>query len=207
MGRNCESRFSRLFYKQEGTPMQENNNEKSALEQGAQLAKDAAAVGKIAKQVASGNAVGAAITAVQNPDLIKKVVCFLLAWVMLIVCCLCSIPNMIWDAAEQVRDSLEETVDTMRAANEDAAEAVADSAYFLFYGTSDGHEGLTGIVTALPRVVDSVFEVAKLGWELFTTGEISDESKENLSESTKMLVSTIYGEDDDAQEKYYTRTR
>ena len=183
--------------------MQENNNEKSALEQGAQLAKDAAAVGKIAKQVASGNAVGAAITAVQNPDLIKKVVCFLLAWVMLIVCCLCSIPNMIWDAAEQVRDSLEETVDTMRAANEDAAEAVADSAYFLFYGTSDGHEGLTGIVTALPRVVDSVVEVAKLGWELFTTGEISDESKENLSESTKMLVSTIYGEDDDAQEKYY----
>ena len=207
MGRNCESRFSRLFYKQEGTPMQENNNEKSALEQGAQLAKDAAAVGKIAKQVASGNAVGAAITAVQNPDLIKKVVCFLLAWVMLIVCCLCSIPNMIWDAAEQVRDSLEETVDTMRAANEDAAEAVADSAYFLFYGTSDGHEGLTGIVTALPRVVDSVFEVAKLGWELFTTGEISDESKENLSESTKMLVSTIYGEDDDAQEKYYNEAK
>ncbi len=163
--------------------------EKNALQVGADVARDAATVAKIAAQAASGNVAGAAVTAIKNASLLKKAFCAFLAIVLLITCCICSVPNMIWEAAEQTKDSVSAMV-------ENATETAANNIYFVFYGTSDGHEGLTGILSALPRALDTLLDVAKAGWEFFTTGEISDESRSQMSESTQLLINKVYSDED-----------
>lgn len=176
--------------------MQNQENEQSALQVAAQTAKDAAALAKMTAQAASGNAVGAAVTAAQNLSLLKRGLALLLAIVTLITCCLCAVPNMIWEAAEQSKELIQEAADDI----EDTTELIGNSIYYVFYGTSDGHEGLSGILSALPRTVDTLLGIFHAGWSFFTTGEISDEVKESMSASTQVLVEQIYH---GSQDRYY----
>ena len=97
-------------------------NEKNAFQMAADTARDAKAATKIAAQAASGNIVGAAITTIRNPELVKKVVCIFLVFNFLIVGCLFAIPSMLWEAAESV-------VSTVSAGAENAAEAAENRIY------------------------------------------------------------------------------
>lgn len=167
--------------------MQEQNNQANAMQVAAQTAKDASDVAKIAKQAATGNAAGATVTLLGNGSLMKKFFCVVLAIVMLITCCVCSVPNMVWEAAESSKNVIVEQ-----------AASAGNAAYFIFYGTSDGHEGLTGILTALPRAIDMVMEIASAWWSIFT-GDFDDATISEMSEGTQMLLNQIYTD----QDKYY----
>ena len=136
------------------------------------VARDARAVAKIAAQAASGNVTGAAIETVKNPQLIKAAVSIILALVILLTCCLYAVPSMIWEATENVVGQAE-----------DVLEGAGDNIYYLFYGSGDGHEGLTGILETLNEQLNPIeitLNFAKAGWELITDGGISEDTKNSL---------------------------
>ncbi len=185
----------------------ENNNGSMSMSDqivntAADVSKIAMNTTKIAAKAASGNVAGAAATALTNSKILKSLLCLLLAFTLLVTSCLHAVPNMIWEAAEQTRDVIRD----FNADIEDTEEAIAGSSYYIFYGSSDGHEGLTGILTAIPRTAETLLGIAKAGWEFFTSGEISDESKQSMSESTKALVEQLYG-GDSGNEKYVNEAK
>lgn len=163
-------------------------NEKNAFQMAADTVRDAKAATKIATQAASGNIVGAAITTIRNPELVKKVVCIFLAFNLLVVGCLFAIPSMLWEAAESV-------VSTVSAGAEDAAEAAENRIYYVFYGSSDGHEGLTGILTALNREYNPfsiISNVVAAGWEYLTDGQVSAGTEAGLPIVFQDMLDTLY---------------
>ena len=178
---------------------QQQNN--SGYQFARNTAKDAAAVAKIASQAASGNVAGAAVTALKNPQTVKRVLCGILAFHMLLLMCICAVPHMVWESAEQTFGMIADNAKAVAGGAEDAWESMVDYRYYFFYGSSDGHEGLTGILTALPRAVDRLMDIVKIGWSFLSGDEISGVSKD-----TQDLVEKLYS-DDKGQDNYYTEAK
>lgn len=170
--------------------------QKGAVQVGADAVRNARALSDIAKNVASGNYVGAAVKALSNPQLLKGIACLLLAFFMLICCCLFAVPSMIWEAAQAIATSIYVSFET-------ATEAVSDSIYYVLYGSGDGHEGLTPILEGLGTVINPLGMIANMavaGWEWFIHGEISDETMDGLPTVVQGILDSVYGGDSGEEE-------
>lgn len=83
--------------------MADNQQQQSnAFQMAADVARDAKAISKIAAKAATGNVAGAAVDTLLNSQLMKRVLCGILASLFLITCCLYAIPTMIWEAVQNV---------------------------------------------------------------------------------------------------------
>lgn len=166
-----------------------NAPQKGAIQVGAETARSAKALADIAKNVASGNYVGAAIKAATNPQLLKAIACILLSFLMLICCCLFAVPSMIWESAQSIATSLYVSIET-------AAEATTDSVYYALYGSGDGHEGLTPLLEEVNKTFNPfnlIANMAVAGWELFVTGSVSEETMGELPSVVQGIIDSIYG--------------
>ncbi len=83
-----------------------------AIKMGKDTARAAKTITKIASQLAAGNVAGAAISAIKDPETIKKVAKVvlvpILAFVLIIVCLLYALPTVIYEAAESYYSELKE---------------------------------------------------------------------------------------------------
>lgn len=164
------------------------------------VAHDAKAIRKIAAQAASGNMVGATVTTITNPRILKSIVALILSFFMLLTCCLYAIPNMVWEATENVVGQAE-----------DVLESTSNNVYYLFYGSGDGHQGLTGILETLNEQLNPIeitLNFAQAGWELITEGGISEDTSNSLPVIVQGVLS-IYSDTSDYYDEvsaalYYT---
>ena len=183
--------FGREEIKEAQRPNQQKTQAPNAVRIASNVAHDAKAVRKIAAQAASGNVVGAAVTTVTNPRILKSIVAIILSFFLLLTCCLYAVPNMVWEATQNVVGQVEDVV-----------ESTENNIYYVFYGSGDGHEGLTGVLQTLGDNFNP-FEItvgfARAGWEIIMNGEVSDETMDTLPDIVQGVIDSIYSD----ESKYY----
>lgn len=172
--------------------MADNQQQQSnAFQMAADVARDAKAISKIAAKAATGNVAGAAVDTLLNPQLMKRVLCGILASLFLITCCLYAIPTMIWEAVQNV-------VATVSATVEDAQEAYEDNIYYVFYGSTDGHGGsdaLSGIIQVFNRDINPfsiMLNCAQAAYEYAVHGELSEAKEADLPLVVQAVIDNFY---------------
>ena len=157
--------------------MADNQQQQSnAFQMAADVARDAKAISKIAAKAATGNVAGAAVDTLLNPQLMKRVLCGILASLFLITCCLYAIPTMIWEAVQNV-------VATVSATVEDAQEAYDESAALVTYYQQMINEGvdLSDSLEEEQKNCDSLYNKLKAAQSAYATQSIS--AKKEYQES------------------------